>query len=496
MPGSGEKSPSEPPTAPAPYTTNLTRRPYLFTEGGWTGTMGPMPDGGVTLARARHFVAQLDFASAQRLLGEALSGAHQEPSEAQAWEADLAAVYAGVLLQLNDAEAAGSWAGYSYTAMRRLHGERDRRTLHALGVLAVTQQRCGALDRASRSYQQLVAALASVDGPDGDRTLAAKADSAVVDHALGRCAQARATLAQVIAAYKARNGPAHPVGIKMTARLGGLWRDCGDFDQAQELLAQARSQAFALEVDDETHRVVSAIAETPMNREHRCGAATVAELGPQDFLPRPRVEVKVPEVVEWPEDEILDATPNQTPGLVPPPVPPSPVPRVVLPPPRLAPPPVPAPAPPARKPGRSGVIGVAAVSVLAAVATALVAVAVLASGKDAPPASASSPTAGAASPPRPVAPASGPVTDLRLTDEGDSIVATWVYPADARGPVIVSAATAGEPMRPMQSLPAGAQTYTLPGLDPKRDYCLAVTVVYGPEHTVMSQPVCTERATR
>src|SRR5918997_2293217 len=133
-----------------------------------------MPDG-ATLAQARQLVSQLNYHAAQQILRETMGRARQDPALADPSEAEAAALYAGVLLQLNEATTAGNPASFAYAAMRRLHGERDHRTLHALGVLAVTQHRVGALDLASRHYQQLVTALSAVDGPKSERTPAAKA---------------------------------------------------------------------------------------------------------------------------------------------------------------------------------------------------------------------------------------------------------------------------------------------------------------------------------
>jgi hypothetical protein len=85
------------------------------------------------------------------------------------------------------------------------------------------------------------------------------------------------------------------------------------------------------------------------------------------------------------------------------------------------------------------------------------------------------------------------VSNLRLVDQGDRLLITWLYPVPADGPLVVSMARAGEPMRALQSLPAGTESLTLPGLDPQRDYCVAVTVTYRSDHIVMSSPVCTDR---
>jgi len=466
-----------------------------------------MPDG-ATLAQARQLVSQLNYHAAQQILRETMGRARQDPAQADPSEAEAAALYAGVLLQVGEPATAGNWAMYSYTAMRRLHGERDHRTLHALGVLAVTQHRAGSLDLASRHYQQLVAALSAVDGPDSERAMAAKADAAGVDHALGRCSEARASLAQVVEAHRLSHGPAHPVGLRMTARLAVMWRDCGDFQRARDLVAQARVQAKVLVPSDETHRLLDAAATATANKDHKCGLTLKGEQAPSvvvprinDLLPpRPRNGTITPHITEWPEDDVAEpATPELTPPTVFPAPPPS----------SLAPPPPPVllrPQPqvmvrgqkPKRPPNPAMRKALTAVvfGSIAAAAVALVAVAILASGSPNPPAGAA-PSEEPAQVARPTAaPAeqpSGPVANLKLVDNGTSASVSWVYPANAKGPIIVSAAVAGEPMRPMQSLPAGTENYILPGLNPERDYCVTVTLAYSPEHMVMASPVCTSR---
>src|SRR4051794_14087186 len=104
--------------------------------------MGLMPEGGL-LIRARELVDQLDFPAAQQVLRGRLTRARPDPEEADTDEADSAVLYAAVLLHLGEPHAARGWAAYAHTASQRLHGEQDRRTLHALGVLATTLHRVG-----------------------------------------------------------------------------------------------------------------------------------------------------------------------------------------------------------------------------------------------------------------------------------------------------------------------------------------------------------------
>lgn len=460
------------------------------------------------LDRARRLVAQLDFPAAQQQLRDLLTRSQQDSARADADEAETAVLYTGVLLQLSEPHTARTWATYAHNAMRRLHGERDRRTLHALGVLAVTEHRTGVLDSATRHYQQLITALSAVDGPDGDRTLAARADAAGVEHARGQCASARSLLAEVITEHQARHGLSHPVGIRMLARLAAMWRDCGDFDRAHQILAQARASAAILPPEDDTHRVLAMAARASADQDHQCGvesvrAGTDGQHGvfpvlvvpePQDIIAPQRISAPTPHVSEWPEDEILDAPPpSRMPSYLPPPTQaPPPPPPVVVPAFHRPPPP---PPPPRREPRSFKGLGMVAVGASAAAAVALVAVAIVLSGREDEPASTGA-TAAATPSPTPaqvVALPSGPVSNLKLTDQGDKLLITWVYPVGATGPIIVSAAKAGEPMRALQSLPAGTESMTLPGLNPQSDYCVTVTVAYAADHLVMAPAVCTNR---
>ncbi|MBV1850308.1 tetratricopeptide repeat protein [Catellatospora tritici] len=603
-----------------------------------------MPEGG-RLAQARQLVSRLDFPAAQQLLRDELARAHADPHSADESEADTAALYAGVMLQLNEPHTARTWAAYAHTAARLQHGEFDRRTLHALGLLALAQHRTGALGRAGLLYTQLVEDLTRVEGHRGDRTLAARADAAVVDHARGRCEQARDQLADVVAAYEQRHGAGHPTAIRMLVRLAGMWRDCGDFDQAHRLLAQARTDAVELPPGDDLHRLLHSATRAQADPHHHCGVDPTAEPDdddpppptgsayppapePPDTWPPPRtaepdawppapppapdtwpqpqaphewhadddsaaerrftatdgwtttrdeldgwattpdqldgwaasatgtdawpltgdpddrgasarttgsyaeplVEVSTPRHAgrastdHWPDDEIFE--PEPTPGVG------RPAPgRGPRPSPRPTPPAAPAPllttfgtqaapvAPgrypagppvtgrpafadrpvfPDRRPYRDDpprteptgrrrgrfAAGLAVVAALVAIAAVIVTL-ILVNGSEQP---------AEPSSPGPVGPSTPPaVYGLTLHDEGRQIQLSWTYPANVAAPVIVSVAFAGQPMRPLQSLPAGTEVVTVPGLDPDRDYCLTITLAYAADRMVMAPAVCTER---
>ncbi|GIF99737.1 tetratricopeptide repeat protein [Catellatospora citrea] len=510
-----------------------------------------MPEGG-RLARARELVSRLDFPAAQQLLREQLALAPQEPRHADPAEADTAALYAGVLLHLGEPHAARSWAAYAHTAAQALHGDLDRRTLHALGVLAVCLHRTGALDHAADLYRDLIRDLSAADGPDADRTLSARADAAGVEHARGSCADGRRQLSEVLAAHLSRHGPGHPVNLRMTIRLAAMWRDCGDFDQAHALLATARQQAAALPADDDVHRLLQAAVRARTQTDHRCGAAPSADEagrahdpGPgvlpvliphaEDLIPGPHQPApRTAEPDEWPDDEIFEryddparqaraprsgpvgtpphpddadldglpgygiptreAGPARTGQAIPalylapgrPHVPVDPAyPVATTPPPGLLAPP--RTTPPRRR--RGG--GAAALAVVAAVVAivALVGTFILAGARGTGQAEPSP----AATPSSPAPSAPPPVTGLAVADLGTRLRISWSYPDGAAAAVVLSAAPAGQPMRALQSLPAGTETVTLPGFDPGRDYCVTVTLAYSADQTVMAAPVCTDR---
>ncbi|GAB4058664.1 hypothetical protein [Catellatospora paridis] len=514
-----------------------------------------MPEGG-RLARARELVSRLDFPAAQQQLREQLALAHQDPRHADATEADTAALYAGVLLHLGEPHAARSWAAYAHTAAQALHGDLDRRTLHALGVLAVCLHRTGALDHAADLYRDLVRDLSTADGPDADRTLSARADAAGVEHARGSCADGRRQLSEVLAAHLSRHGPGHPVNLRMTIRLAGMWRDCGDFDQAHALLATAREQAATLPADDDVHRLLQAAVRARAQTDHRCGTAPSAEEAGRAQDPGPGVlPVLIPhaedlisgphqpaprtaEPDEWPDDEIFErfddparqaragrsgragapphrgddadsefddlpdyrgptreTDPVRAAQVIPalylapgrPYVPADPAyPIATTPPAGLLVAPRTTPPPRRRRGG-----GAAALAVVAAVVAivALVGTFILATDRGSGEATPSP----AATPSGPAPSAPPPVTGLAVADLGTRLRISWSYPDGAAAAVVLSAAPAGQPMRALQSLPAGTETVTLPGFDPRRDYCVTVTLAYSADQTVMAAPVCTDR---
>ncbi|MDI1465650.1 tetratricopeptide repeat protein [Catellatospora sp. KI3] len=227
------------------------------------------------LARARERIASGALSAAHELLTEALTTMPPDPMAAGPYVAEAVVLQTGVLLGLNEPYAARGWAAYGFTAHRGLYGDRDRRTLHALGLLAAVLTRVGRHTRAAQRYQDLISAYAELEGPDSDRVLAAKADLATVEHAVGDCLSARLRLANVIAEYQRRHGKVHPVAIRMQARLAAMWRDCGRFDDAHELLSEARRYAALLGADDPVHALLATAAGAEADLKHACGGELV-----------------------------------------------------------------------------------------------------------------------------------------------------------------------------------------------------------------------------
>lgn len=187
-----------------------------------------------------------ELAAAQELLSQMLATLPPDARKARPAEAEAVVLQTGVLLSLGEPHAARGWAAYGHATFRRLYGDRDRRTLHSLGLLAAVLTRVGAHSRAAQRYQHLVDIFTELEGARSEKALAARADLATVEHSRGRCVKARQELADVIADHQAAFGPVHPVGVRMLARLAAMYRDCRDPDRATALLDQARSNAIGL----------------------------------------------------------------------------------------------------------------------------------------------------------------------------------------------------------------------------------------------------------
>lgn len=241
------------------------------------GVRAAMPVGEHVVARAREHIAAGTLSAAHDLLSAALGTVPADPAQATPVVAEAVVLQTGVLLGLGEPYAARGWAAYGFAASRALYGDRDRRTLHALGLLAAVLARVGVHARAAQRYLDLIAAYADLDGPDSDRVLAARGDLATVEHAQGHCVTARLRLATVIDEHRRRHGAAHPVGIRMQLRLAAMWRDCGGFNDAHELLAEAREDAAGLDPADPAHAMITAAGRAVADPRHRCGVGLVPD---------------------------------------------------------------------------------------------------------------------------------------------------------------------------------------------------------------------------
>lgn len=199
-------------------------------------------------------------------------------------EAEAVVLQTGVLLSLGEAHAARGWAAYGHATFRRLYGDRDRRTLHSLGLLAAVLTRVGAHGRAAQRYEHLIQIYTELEGPQSEKTLAARADLATVDHARGHCVQARQDLADIIADHQSIYGVVNPVSVRMLARLAGMYRDCREPDRAAALLDQARSNAIGL--SGEIIDLLTAASRARVDVNHVCEVPVEVEPSGQEIAVR------------------------------------------------------------------------------------------------------------------------------------------------------------------------------------------------------------------
>jgi hypothetical protein len=144
-------------------------------------------------------------------------------------------------------------------------------------------------------------------------------------------------------------------------------------------------------------------------------------------------------------------------------------------------------------------------SVLVSLLVVVVAVGVVVANKEpkggtagstgAPDASVAPRSTDATTSPRIVGPAgSGEPTNVKLTDNGDSVTVRWVDPTSAGTlPFVVSTRTRAGRYLPAVTVPAGRSRAVVRGLDPKQDYCFIVTAIYSADTLAPADPVCTAR---
>ncbi|WP_422752616.1 tetratricopeptide repeat protein [Micromonospora sp. WMMD708] len=151
-------------------------------------------------------------------------------------------------------------------------------------------------------------------------------------------------------------------------------------------------------------------------------------------------------------------------------------------------------APPRRRPGAVPLVA-AGVAVVLLGAVAVIAGVSQVGGSDAPPPAAPSETAPTAATPNAGPPASPgtPPGRVTLRDRPDGITLTWTYPAGSEGPVVLSAAQAGQDPRPFQTLPPGTDSFVVHGLDRTTNYCFTVAVVWSTDVVARAKRVCTTR---
>ncbi|GGK84249.1 fibronectin type III domain-containing protein [Mangrovihabitans endophyticus] len=501
-------------------------------------------------ARAQTLSSAGDLQAAREILTGALDPRRVDPQHASPDLATAAALLARILVGLGDSHAARSWAGFAHAAEDRLHGPQDERTLAAAALHAAVLHRVGNHGRAAQLYHDLVGSLATKDGPNSPRVLAAEADLATAEHAAGHCTAARARLADAWQRYRSVHGDAAPAGIKMLARLGAMERECGRFAESTEHLSLVQELcARYLPADHPLARQAASLAAAPPSGRHTCGRVMQSS-GP-DTDPGPAAgPVPAPAGPRHPERAVPDqaASPQAGPDFSDPP----PDDRITDPNGSVYQAPMylhqmqtapgtrnggrharvdtPLPAPgqraeytrdgrrvpagsapvetpqrrlpvpvrrPERRPGNPYVLIAAVVAGIAVAAVVVVLTLPRAVGQSGAPATTPASSA-PASPPVVITPTSGAPdgaapTAVKLRDNHDSVSLTWGYPDDSEGPVLISGGRVGQEQRAFQQLPAGTTNYVVYGLNEAENYCFTVAVVYTTDRVATSKQVCTHR---
>ncbi|WP_432905191.1 tetratricopeptide repeat protein [Micromonospora matsumotoense] len=153
-------------------------------------------------------------------------------------------------------------------------------------------------------------------------------------------------------------------------------------------------------------------------------------------------------------------------------------------------------APPPRRPGAVPLVAAGVAVVLLGAVAVIAGVSQVGSPDETPPAASSGPGATPTAVTPNAAPPASPGTPpgrVTLRDRPDGITLTWTYPAGGEGPVILSAAQAGQDPRPFQTLPPGTDNFVVHGLDRSTNYCFTVAVVWSTDLVARAKRVCTTR---
>ncbi|BCY13987.1 hypothetical protein L3i22_090750 [Actinoplanes sp. L3-i22] len=490
-------------------------------------------------AQAQTLSSAGDLTGARAVLADVLRTADADPRRATAELAVAAALFARVLIALGDPQSARLWAAFAHAAEEQLHGRNDERTVAAAATHAAVLHRIGQYGRAALVYHDLVGALAHLDDPESARVLAAEADLATAEHAAGHCAAARARLTGAWRRHQRLFGESAPAGIKMLARLGAMERECGRDAASRDHLATAlRLSREHLPADHPLARQAAALVEGERSGRHTCGRMTRpgrdddTELRPGGFRPFPR-RPTVPDpggrkpstkYPPKPDDTFDDATQPPPDNLTTDPngtvyqqpfylsdlnLPGDPIGRHAR---ADTPPPLPGyrapdygpvgtahastaePAPNSPAARRGGHPALLAAALAGGVAVAAAVVIMTLPDAD----GATTPQAAPSVPGKPTLFSAGPGAPgspdrVTLRDNGASVSLNWVYPAAAKGPVVISGGRSGQPPSEFQRLAAGAVGYEVYNLNERQDYCFTVAVQPPAGKLVSSAPVCTAR---
>jgi hypothetical protein len=144
----------------------------------------------------------------------------------------------------------------------------------------------------------------------------------------------------------------------------------------------------------------------------------------------------------------------------------------------------------ARRPGRGTVLLVVSLTLVLVIGGALAALQLLLpeGGLSAP-----GPVTGQSGSATPTASGPPAPTGIRLTDEGGTLIVSWVDPSNGIVPFVVSGARQGYALSAIETVPAGQTSTTIYGLNVNYDYCFTVAAVWSADIVRESIRACTHR---
>ncbi|MDT4986817.1 MAG: hypothetical protein QOI74_911 [Micromonosporaceae bacterium] len=397
-------------------------------------------------------------------------------------------MFAEVLRELGEIDEAYEIVGPVVAECERRLGDGHPATARATTVLATLLHARGELDAAVEVYGRVLDGRFAETGPAGRAVRLARAHLALVYRDRGDIGAARLALDTAYKVLRRAYGITDVDAIRFGVDLAALCHQDGDLLAARRLLAVARA---GCQVRLEPWHPLSTLVDRELSAVEPAMPGKPVDPGPGRITPD-----------EWAER--ARRAPRVPPGpAYRPPAAPVPVPAVPVQ--RLPPPGAPGTAPAVRERPPAGVatvrpprrrvrVALAVGGFLSVAAIVVVALVATGSGRDGDRPGPTTATGGPAPPPGagPAGTGREPLR-VRLRDAGASLVVDWQPPAGGPAPVVVALATDDRPATVVATVPAGTTEYTLP-VGAGGRYCVIVAAVYPGETESAATSVCTRRA--